>query len=343
MEHTRLRILRVGPKNYPPNHGGVEKNAFLLVKLMPWAENHIFTEWQPEIQDPRVHELPKGIFAQARSLHGYARRNHIDIVHLHKETFIPLGLLLRFLGHRCVVTIHGCVWRLRRWPFHIRILFFAFDLVACCLMNRTVFVGEHDYTLFQRLIPFRRLRLIRNGIEVRPAQNGSKQDGLICLGRLSPEKNTISLIKAADAARVSLDLYGPLDRHDRSFRKLVEDMLQRSQYVKWRGQIKQEEVPEVLAKYRVVINASLSEGLPTSVLEAAAQGLFLILSDIPPHRVLRLPGCVYVDPCALQLENLLPDSQAIGRLGAENQKHVTEHFDVRTTIHAYDELYRELL
>jgi glycosyltransferase involved in cell wall biosynthesis len=307
---------------------------------MPEVENHVFTEWESETDSPRVKVLPRGLFSQFRMAHAYSKKESIDIIHLHKETFIPLAILLKLAGHRCVLTIHGCTWRLKRWPFHIRTLMFLLDCVACCLFDRTVFVGEHDWRLLRKIIWFRKLYLIPNGVEVGPLRPVPKKDGLVYLGRISPEKNILSLIKAAETAKVSLDLYGPFDRHDGEFRETVVRMVRDSHYVEWKGAVPFEAVAETLLRYRALINMSFSEGLPTSVLEAAAQGLFLILSDIAAHRLLRFRGSAYIDPHAVTLSNIPFDPRVLKEGGAANYEHVKDCFSISRNIEAYDQLYR---
>jgi len=340
--NTKLRVLRIGPKNYPPDHGGVEKNASLLVQLMPWIENHVFTEQEPREALPRVWVLPKGFMSQVKQLRQYAARNHIDIVHAHKETFIPLALCLKLCGYPCVVTVHGCAWRLRRWPRRIRVLLFLLDVVACWLMDATVFVGEHDYRLFRRIVPHKRLHLIRNGVTTDERKESQRTDRAVYLGRLSPEKNIVALIEAATAAGLQLDLYGPLDRRDAEFQLRIKYALDNSKYVKWMGKVDAANIEDTLGKYRIFINPSFSEGMPTSVLEAASQGLFLVLSDIAAHRVLGLPGCLYIDPNNLSLQDVPSEVEMLHRKGRANRQHVKTRFSIQKTIEAYDELYGSL-
>ena len=45
-------------------------------------------------------------------------------------------------------------------------------------------------------------------------------------------------------------------------------------------------VPEVFATAGLLVSASTAEGLPMAVLEGAASGARLVLSDIEPHRVI---------------------------------------------------------
>ena len=340
MGNILLKVLRIGPKNYPPNHGGVEKNAYLLVNGMPEVENHIFTEWEPVINCHRVMALPKGLLRQLQIVRAYAKEKSIDVVHLHKETFIPLGLLLKLMGHRCILTVHGCAWRLKRWPFHTRLALFILDCLACCLLDKTVFVGEYDWRLFKKIVPFRKLLLIRNGVTLREPLHIPKKDGVVYLGRLSPEKNILRLIEAAEAAGVEVDLYGPFDRHDTKFRERVLQLIQSSRYAEWKGPVALENIQSTLSMYRVFINPSFSEGLPVSVLEAAAEGLYLILSDIPQHRLLKMPECTYVDPYAIDLTRVLSIRNSEGQ---RNREHVKCEFDVRKMVQAYSDIYRSLM
>ena len=175
---------------------------------------------------------------------------------------------------------------------------------------------------------------------VREEQEPSKKDGMVYLGRLSPEKNILRLIEAAEAAGVEVDLYGPFDRRDNKFRKAILERLQSSRYANWKGSVALEYIQSTLSMYRVFINPSFSEGLPVSVLEAAAEGLYLVLSDIPQHRFLKMPACTYVDPYALDLTCALSIRNSEGKC---NREHVKREFDVRRMVEAYSEIHRSLM
>jgi glycosyltransferase involved in cell wall biosynthesis len=90
----------------------------------------------------------------------------------------------------------------------------------------------------------------------------------------------------------------------------------------------------------VFINAALFEGLPLSVLEAADKGLYLVLSDIPQHRLLRMPECSYVDPYALNLTEALPVRE---NMGQANREHVRHEYSIHKMLKAYKEVYGSLV
>mgnify|MGYP000697205758 CR=1 FL=1 len=119
-----VKVLHVGPKNYPPSHGGIEKIVYDLVEGMEGVESHVFTERSSPEDLPRVLPLDSGGLGAVKQIRRYCREQAIDVVHLHKNRYIPHALLLRLAGIRCVLTIHGCAWRLSRWALYYRLPMF---------------------------------------------------------------------------------------------------------------------------------------------------------------------------------------------------------------------------
>ncbi len=105
-------------------------------------------------------------------------------------------------------------------------------------------------------------------------------------------------------------------------------------------------VEQYLQKCSCYISASISEGLPNSVLEAFATGLPAILSDIPAHRELQ-----HLVPTAVTLFNLDDPTTlqtAIGNLTQNDNvktalsKGIQNHFDAKLMSLKYQELYKHL-
>ena len=330
-----MNVLHVGAKNFPPNHGGVEKVVYDLVMGMDQAASHVLTEWENNSSWPRAQVLQRGILKAVRQIRQYCRDQAIDVVHLHKESFTPHALLLSLKGIKCVLTVHGCGWRLARWPLHYRAAIFLMDWLACLWGPDVVFVGQRDWRLFKRLSFFRPIHFIPNGVNGDRHPPASPKTGIVYVGRLSPEKNIEGLIQAAESSRVPLDLYGPFDKHDPGFREAVLKLLRGCTHVRWRGAVSFDEVRQTIAGYRAFVNPSFSEGLPVSVLEAAAEGLYLILSDIAPHRLLGFPACSYVDPSRLRFADVPWDSLD----GAANCERVKTAFSLEGMIQAYRGIY----
>jgi len=142
-------------------------------------------------------------------------------------------------------------------------------------LDRFVFVGERDWRLFRKIIFFRKLYLIRNGVDVGPLRPVPKKDGLVYLGRISPEKNILSLIKAAETAKVNLDLYGPFDRRDGEFRETVVRMVRDTYYVEWKGPVPFEAVAMVKRKHPDIKLLLVGEGILKGKMEEMCEALDL--------------------------------------------------------------------
>ena len=339
MESIQLKVLQVGAKNFPPEHGGTERLVYDLTTIMPGVESHVLVEWGHSQEQPRVNTLPKGIMARRRMIHDYMVKNDIDIVHIHKSSNIPLALMLKLSRFKCVLTVHGCVWRRgeTRWSHFTKLAMFIFDLMACISLDKVVLVGKHDWMSFQSLFPSKRISLVQNGVVVETRHTCQPREGWAFLGRISPEKNVLNLIKAANQLSEKLTIYGPISPPNPKYERAFLHELEHSN-VEWRGPILPDHVGPTLAKHRVFVSPSFTEGLPFSVLEAAAEGLYLVLSDIRPHRLLDFPECSYIDPNNLDLGHL--SSNTLN--GNANRAHVANNFSMDKMIEGYLDIYRSL-
>ena len=332
-----MKVIHIGTKTWPPRHGGVEKIVHDLVQAGDPGETWVLAN-DCEVETDFVRRLRRFPPAALWQVVRLARSQGVRLIHLHKEPSILLALPLQLLGFRCVLTLHGFVWRVKRWPLWQRAAVWLLDLLAYLLVRRVVFVSERDWRAVRRWLPLKRLRLVRNGVALPPKDESAPRDrDWVYLGRISPEKNVNSLIEAASSAGIRLDLFGALDERDKRFAARFRT-LSGSPGIHWRGPLDFALVPGTLARYRVLVNLSFTEGLPVSVLEGAAQDLHLVLSDIPPHRVLGFPDVSWVDPGAPTLREITWRVPT----GA-NREHVRGHYSAEAMIDGYRDIYEELV
>lgn len=118
--------------------------------------------------------------------------------------------------------------------------------------------------------------------------------------------------------------------------------------VEWLGHV--DDMPELLSKADIVVLPSYREGLPKSLLEAAACGIPLVTTDVPGCREVVCDGQdgLLVPPgdaeaLAAAIERLLSDPELGRRLGlAARDKVVREFSEARVTRETWS-LYRELI
>jgi glycosyltransferase involved in cell wall biosynthesis len=114
---------------------------------------------------------------------------------------------------------------------------------------------------------------------------------IVCVGRLDENKNVMGVVAAVDRARaqgkpvrVALVGDGPQSRALRE--SIVARRLQ--DHVRLLGF--RADVWPLIKGAQALVSLSRSEGSPNAVLEAAALGIPMVLSDIPAHRVVAAGG-----------------------------------------------------
>ena len=119
--------------------------------------------------------------------------------------------------------------------------------------------------------------------------------------------------------------------------------------VRFLGEMTKEQVREILWQTDIFINPSHSEGLPRSVLEAAAAGLPIIATDVGGTREILptkdhglLVPMQNQDKFADALMLLINDKNLRKKLGANAQSYVKENFDWDKITEQYIEMMEQL-
>jgi len=106
---------------------------------------------------------------------------------------------------------------------------------------------------------------------------------IVFLGRLIYAKGVQDLISAFPIVRQAIPNVKLLVVGDGPYRCQLEELASRtdcSRDIKFLGQKSQDEIIEILSMADIFVNPSYSEGLPTSVLEAAAIGVPIVATDV---------------------------------------------------------------
>lgn len=335
-----MKILHVGPKNYPPSHGGTERVVFNIITFSKDIESHVMVDF-PQKEENNISVLPRSYLKKLNFIVDYVKTKNIDVVHFHNETYIPLAILYSFFSRKNIVTIHGCHFTNPKYNYLQRFFILFFDLLGAFVLPRLIFCSKIDKERFSKMLPIRKLYYVPNGVEL-PEDDvlnlGTKDQSVVYLGRISPEKNLLRLIEEVDKAKINLHIYGAFDNRRPEFNELVKQKLENSQYAEWKGSVNYSDVITTFCRYKTFIYPSVSEGMPMSVLEAASCGLQLILSDIPQHKVLNFPSVIYLNTKSFNLDKLINNVD-----GQENRKHVEANFTIERMVNEYIEIYKSLL
>ena len=221
------------------------------------------------------------------------RDGKFDVVHYHAIGPGLLSPLPRLIGRAKVVqTVHGLDAERAKWgPFATGVLRTA-SWTSSHVPHATIVVAEH-LARFYAARWNRTTDLIPNGVgqmEPRPADEIRQTWGLgdtkylLFVGRLVPEKAPDRLIRAFRAVPgdVRLVLAGGSSFSD-GFRAAVQDLADRDDRVVLTGNVYGNALAELYSNASAFVLPSDLEGLPLTLLEAAAYGTPVIVSDIPPH------------------------------------------------------------
>jgi len=224
----------------------------------------------------------------------------------------------------------------------------------------TIFQNQDDLELFARtgIILPEQVRLIRgSGVDTRALQPRPEPAGPVTalfVGRMLRPKGVLEMIEAARLLRargvaVRLVLVGIPD--PRNLESVDEASLRAWQdqgLIEWWGF--RDDIAAVWASAHIALLPSYREGLPKSLLEAAACGRPLIATDVPGCREIVRPGVSGLlvparDPAALAeaIARLAADGDARRRMGAAARVLVEQQFSDQVVAAQMQECYRELL
>ncbi len=275
------------------------------------------------------------------------RRGRADVVHTHDDRPNIHGApAAKLVGARVVHTRHSQGSLLsRRQALLVALVSRFTDRFVCISRDSAAWAVRHG-------IPRRRVRTIWNGIDLgRFAYTGPCAGGpAVIVARLAPEKDVDTLLRAAATIvracpdfRLEIAGDGPC-RGDLE-RRAAERGL--GECVRFLGAVR--DVPALLARARLFVLSSLTEGISLTLLEAMARGLPVVATEVGGNVEVVRPGETgflvppqQPDQLAQTLLQLWLDPVLGARLGRAGRQRVEGLFDVRRMVAEYEALYARL-
>ncbi|MFB6452791.1 glycosyltransferase family 4 protein [Bradyrhizobium tunisiense] len=318
-----VTLVTLGPRARTDERDRLHRSRVRLI------ETDLALEWQ----DPEG----RNVADASRVLAGLEARLRPDVVHLNsfREASFGWDAPTVLVAHSCVNSwARACrdtAWleepRWRRYT----------ERVAAALEEAQAWVcpsrAFHD-VISELYRPRSRGTVIWNGIAPGDVV-GRKQDVILAAGRLwDRAKNIEALAAAAHGLSWPAEVAGNADAS-----------LPLS--VRWLGQLPREAMHARLRQAAIFVSPALYEPFGLAVLEAAAAGCALVLSDIPTFRELWDGAATFIDPSdadALHraLAGLCADARERSRLQRAAYEHSLTYSQARMTS-AYLKLYESLL
>ena len=175
---------------------------------------------------------------------------------------------------------------------------------------------------------------IPNFVETRifqPLNNRNRnKNHLIFIGRLSAQKNLLSLIDALKGTNLKLDIVG-----DGELKETIANHAKVHQVpIKFFGKIHNSALPKLINQYEIFVLPSLYEGNPKAMLEAMSCGLAVVGSKVPgiqeiiEHDVNGLLCETSSDSLKSTIQRLAADGGLRKKLGYKAREYVLQHCEL---------------
>lgn len=306
-----LGIAMLGHKRIPSREGGVEIVVGELSTRMV-ALGHAVTCYNrkghhvsgtsfddavcDEYQGVRLKRVwtlqRRGLAAMTASFVASVRAafGRYDVVHFHAEGPCATLWLPKLFGKRCIATIHGLDHQRAKWG-RLASRYIRFGEKCAARYADEIIVLSRNVQDYFRENHGRETVYIPNGVnrpELRSAQiitekyNLHKDDYLLFLGRLVPEKGLRYLIEAykqLDTTKKLVIAGGASDAT--GFEEELRAMAADDPRILFTGFIQGRELEELYSNAYLYLLPSDLEGMPLSLLEAMSYGNCCLTSDIP--------------------------------------------------------------
>lgn len=307
----------IGQKGLPAHSGGVERHvedvsirlahsgtdvvcyarrAYARGRSYPATYQGVTLRYIPTIQSKHFETI---IHVFLSTLNAICDRR-VTVIHYHGIGPALFSWIPRIARPtvRVIATFHCQDYYHQKWGVFARAAFRLGEFFACTVAHETIAVSQliRDY-IFKRY--GRRARYIPNAVPLREhraartiASLGLARDSyILCVARLVRHKGLHTVIESYRAAVLSgarlpkLAIAGA-NAYTKSYEQELKKAADGCPSVIFLGEQTGEVLSELYSNAALFVQASESEGLSYTLLEAMSYGCPLIVSDIPEHREL---------------------------------------------------------
>lgn len=310
-DKKNLKIAMLGHKRIPSHEGGIEVVVEELATRMieqghevtcyNRSDHHVSGKLfdSKSLKEYKGVQLKsvftinrKGLAAMTSSVFAaiqVAFRKY-DVVHFHAEGPCVMLWLPKLFGKRCVATIHGIDWKREKWKESFGSQYIKLgEKVAVKYADEIIVLSKNVQEYFRGTYG-RETVFIPNGVN-RPTLRShqlikekfglDKDEYILFLGRLVPEKGIAYLIKAFKNVKTEKKLIiagGSSDTEGfvKEMRILAED----DNRIIFTGFVQEQLMEELYSNAYMYVLPSNLEGMPLSLLEAMSYGNCCLTSNI---------------------------------------------------------------
>lgn len=306
----KLKIAMLGHKRVPSREGGIEVVVEELATRMVRMGHQVTCynrrghhvsgknfdtknkKYYKGIHLKRVLTVEKrGLAAMSSSFFAAIRVafGRYDVAHFHAEGPCAMIWLPKLLGKRCIATIHGLDHQRAKWGKFAQWYILLGEKMAVKYADEIIVLSKGVQSYFWENYR-RKTVFIPNGVNKAEKQKANeivrkfglvKNDYILYVGRLVPEKGLVYLIRAFKMIHTTKKLViagGASDTNE------FEDELRRlaagDERIIFTGFVQGKVLEELYSNAYIYVLPSDLEGMPLSLLEAMSYGNCCLVSDI---------------------------------------------------------------
>lgn len=372
-----MKIAVIGAKGLPPKQGGIEHHCAEICPRMV-AQGHSvdlfarssYTDTpafaQHDFKGVRVTSLPcskiTGLDVLVSSFLGavLAASGDYDIIHFHALGPALFSWLPRLISPaKVVVTCHGLDWQRAKWGRFASFLILLGEKVAVSCAHEIAVVSEALQSYFSKTYE-RTSVYVPNAPATYAASDPTFAWGrsmgltpgryILFLGRMVPEKCPDIVVKAFQALQLTgwkLIMVG--SDTSSSYKAQLLELADNNPDILFAGELLGSRLAEIVRGAGLCVLPSDVEGLPMVMLEAMAEGIPIVASDIPPHRHLldNNRGVLFrrgdLSSCIEKIEWAICNTQEIKQMADHARSHVRSNYNWEQITATFLNLYQDVL
>lgn len=372
-----MKIAMLGQKRIPSREGGVEIVVEELSTRMVKKghevicynrggkhalDKNVKTSNEKEYKGVKLSKCftidKKGLAAMTASFFGTLKAifSKNEVVHYHAEGPCAWMWLVKwFTNKKIVATIHGLDWQRAKWGgFATKYIKFG-EKCAAKYADEIIVLSENVKQYFKDTYN-RETNFIPNGVskpEIREADlitkkfNLKKDDYILFLGRIVPEKGIHYLIDAYNESNVDkkLVIAGAASDTDTYYTELKEKAKGNKNII-FTGFVQGQKLEELYSNAYIYCLPSDLEGMPLSLLEAMSYKNCCLTSDIKEcSEVLQDKGVTFeksnIKDLTKQLKKLCKDSKEVKKYKDKAQEYILDKYNWDDVVDKTMDLYRK--
>ena len=294
------------------------------------------------------------------------RKEKPDIVHLVTiKPYLYGGIIARFTRVPNVVSAisgFGALFIHNDIKSKIlRFLLYPIYLLAFNHSNQIIIVQNHDdanYLIEQKITVSKKIKLIRgSGVDLENFKYFKEKKGTptICFtARLLADKGIFEFISAAKllikrGVDANFLIAGDLDpKNPRGLNQNDIEKIKMNRFIKFLGHC--DDIPLLYSRSNIICLPSYREGLPKSLIEAAAASRAIVTTDVPGCRDAIIPNKTGLlvpikndSALADALQDLVLNSKKREDMGKAGRKLAEKYFSIDIIVNDHIDIYKELL